>query len=182
MDIESTSPETKKVTDRKVLYLRNSVLRNIAVLALVLGTAVSGTAQKYDQKKDSEIVTKDGVDYLRIETKGCGFTPDCAHHVYDAEGKKIIIVMIESFKDPAAVNQSNRDGNVSFSTYLFPTLDKKAEYVYVRAKADKLTKDIDRNDLIQDGLLNEEAVNEFILVNGMKFSQQRDGIIRVISR
>lgn len=46
----------------------------------------------------------------------------------------------------------------------------------------KLAKDIDSNELIRDGVLNEEAVNEFVLVNGMKFSQQRDGIIRVISR
>lgn len=128
------------------------------------------------------MVTKDGADYMRIETKGCGFGQTCAHHVYDAAGNKVIIVTIESFKDPAAVNQSNPNGNVFFGTYIFPTLNQKAEYAYARGKAAKLAKDIDSNELIRDGVLNEEAVNEFVLVNGMKFSQQRDGIIRVISR
>ncbi|HNI04118.1 MAG TPA: hypothetical protein PL010_05755 [Flavobacteriales bacterium] len=145
---------------------------------MVLPTA----AQKYDQKKGSEMVTKDGVDFLRIETKGCGFSPMCSFNVYDAEGNKVIIVTVENFKDPAAVNQSNPEGIVRFSTYSFPTLDKQAEYAMFRIKAEKVAKEIDSNELILDGKLNEEAVNAFVLVHGMKFSQQRESIIRVISR
>lgn len=157
-------------------------VRPLIALVLLLGAVVPATAQKYDQAKDSDMVTKDGKDYLKVETKGCGFDATCTHYVYDATGTKVIIVTIDSFKDPAEVKQSNPNGNVTFSTYIFPTLDKRAEYAYVRGKAEKLVKDIDSNDLIIDGLLNEEAVNEFVLINGMRFSQQRDGVIRVISR
>lgn len=157
-------------------------IRALIALLLLLVVAAPATAQKYDQKKGSDMVTKDGVDFLKIETKGCGFGQTCAFNVYDAQGNKVIIVTMESFKDPAAVNQSNTDGNVYFSTYIFPTLNSKAEYAYVRGKAEKLAKDIDSNELIRNGMLNEESVNEFVLVNGMKFSHQRDGVIRVISR
>jgi hypothetical protein len=157
-------------------------IRALIPLILFLGLIVPATAQKYEQAKDSDMVTKDGKDYLKVETKGCGFDATCTHYVYDAAGTKVIIVTIDSFKDPAEVKQSNPNGNVTFSTYIFPTLDKRAEYAYVRGKAEKLVKDIDSNDLIIDGLLNEEAVNEFVLINGMRFSQQRDGVIRVISR
>jgi len=184
--VQSMSTKTAIRTKKEIIdplhRFRLCCVRSFIALLLLLGAALPATAQKYDQKKDSDMVTKDGADYMRIETKGCGFGQTCAHHVYDAAGNKVIIVTIESFKDPAEVKQSNPSGNVTFSTYIFPTLDKKAEYAYVRAKAEKLAKDIDSNELIQDGLLNEEAVNEFVLVNGMKFSQQRDGIIRVISR
>jgi len=165
-----------------VSRLRLVRIRALIPLILFLGLASPVSAQKYDQKKGSDMVTKDGVDFLKIETKGCGFGQTCAFNVYDAQGNKAIIVTMESFKDPAAVNQSNTDGNVYFSTYIFPTLNTKAEYAYVRGKAEKLAKDIDSNELIRDGMLNEEAVNEFVLVNGMKFSHQRDGVIRVISR
>jgi len=157
-------------------------LRAVIPLFLILGAATTSTAQKYEQKKGSDMVTKDGKEFLRMETKGCGFGQPCTFHVYDAAGTKVIIITMESFKDPAEVGPNDREGWVYFSTYYFPTLDKKAEYAFVRSKADKLAKDIDSNGLFQDGFLNMEAVNEFVLVNGTKFSQRRDNIIRVISR
>jgi hypothetical protein len=181
MAIENATHTLQRMFESVSRFQRVSVRALIALL-LLLVAATPTTAQKYDQKKGSDMVTKNGVDFLKIETKGCGFGQTCAFNVYDAQGNKVIIVTMESFKDPAAVNQSNTDGNVFFSTYIFPTLNTKAEYAYVRGKAEKLAKDIDSNELIRDGMLNEEAVNEFVLVNGMKFSHQRDGVIRVISR
>lgn len=181
MPIIRSNSETNRIidpADRVSLIC----VRHLLLWLFFLGLAVPATAQKYDQAKDSDMVTKDGKDYLKVETKGCGFDATCTHYVYDAAGAKVIIVTIDSFKDPAEVKQSNPNGNVTFSTYIFPTLDKRAEYAYVRGKAEKLVKDIDSNDLINEGLLNEEAVNEFVLINGMRFSQQRDGVIRVISR
>lgn len=162
--------------------VRAITLRHLVPLLLVFGMTMPTMAQKYEQKKGSDMVTKNGVDYLRIETKGCGFGQPCTFHVFDATGQKVIIITMESFKDPAEVGPNDRDGQVYFSTYHFPTLDKKAEYASVRSKAEKLAKDIDSNGLFNDGILNEEAVNEFVLVNGSKFSQRRDNIIRVISR
>ncbi len=181
MAIESATCTMKEIID-PAHWFRLVCVRYLMPLIFFLGVVVPSSAQKYDQKKYSDIVTKDGVDYLKIETKGCGFGQQCAFHIYDAAGTKVIIVTMESFEDPAAVSKSDPEGTVRFSTYIFPTLEKKAEYAYVRGKAHKLVKDIDSNELIRDGMLNEEAVNEFVLVNGMKFSQQRDGIIRVISR
>lgn len=179
----TTTTATRTITDiARPVHGPWSVRPSLLSLLLALGTAIPANAQKYDQAKDSDMVTKDGVDFLRIATQGCGFGAICSHTVYDAAGNKVIIVTVESFKDPAAVNQSNPNGNVSFSTYTFPTLSKQAEYPYVRAKAKKVAMDIDSNELIRDGKLNEEAVNTFVLVNGMKFSQQRESIIRVISR
>ena len=105
----------------------------------------------------------------------------CSFNIYDADGDRVIIVTMESFKDPAAVNQSNPEGYVRYSTYVFPTLDQKAEYAIVRSKPEKLVKDIDNNTLIEGGKLSSESVNEFVLVNGSKFSEQRSQIIRVIT-
>ncbi len=156
--------------------------RALAIGLLLLCASAPAFAQKFNQEKGSDMVTKDGAEYVRIETKGCGFGQLCSFNVLDATGNKVIIITMESFKDPATVMPSNPDGMVHFSTYTFPTLEKKAEYAYVRGKAVKLARDLDANDLIQNGTLNEKAANEFILVNGTKFSQQRESIIRVISR
>ena len=181
MPIIRSNSETNRIidpTDRFSLIC----VQHLLLWLFFLGVEVPATAQKYDQEKDSDMVTKDGVDHMRVETKGCGFGQTCAFNIYDSAGNKVIIVTMESFVDPAAVSQSNTKGTVNFSTYIFPTLNIKAEYAYVRGKAVKLAKDVDSNELMRDGMLNEEAVNEFVLVNGMKFSHQRDGVIRVISR
>lgn len=151
------------------------------VLSVMVGLPLLTSAQKYKYDKKAEVVSKDGAAYLKVEKKGCGIGQLCSFNVYDDAGNKIMIVTMESFKDPAAVNQSNPEGYVRYSTYVFPTLDQKAEYAIVRSKPEKLVKDIDNNALIKEGKLNEESVNEFVLVNGSKFSEQRSQIIRVIT-
>ena len=153
----------------------------LSLFVLFGSDAIAQKKDKYKYDEKTEMVSKNGSDYAKVTRRGCGFNAECIMSVFDAAGEKAIIVSMHSYVDPAAKSSSNPKGNVYYAEYLFPKLEKRAEYNMVRNKPDKLMKDIDKNGLMKDGKLDQAAAEEFVMIHGMKFSQERDRIIKVIT-
>lgn len=132
------------------------------------------TAQKVEVDKAHRL-TVDGQLYAFIEKDGCGFgSPTCGFTVQDSSGKKVLVIRLEEFNDLAERKPSNTQGRVTYLSFVFLESKQKAEIGLFSLKTEKVAKMIVKNELFKDGKLNQEAVDNFVLINGTPFSKRRE--------
>lgn len=128
-------------------------------------------SQNVDFDKKTKLVLVDGNPSFKIEKTDCGFgMVECHFDIFDSTGKKQIRINFREFNSPVEVSQSNPKGNVTYFEYIFLESRQKAEVNFYNLKELKLAKDIVKNGLMKNGMLNKDAVDEFVLVHGTPFS------------
>jgi hypothetical protein len=147
-------------------------MKNLLLLSLILiPSFLSAQKPKYDEK--TRIVSLDGKDQFKLDRTGCGFgMVDCHYDVYDLEDKKLFRINFREFNSPVEVSSSNPKGRVTYFEFVFLASRQKAEVEEAGLKQERVAKLILANNLVRDGKLNELAVDEFILVNGTRFSER----------
>jgi hypothetical protein len=130
-------------------------------------------AQKVKHNDKTNEMTADGVTVFKIERTGCGFAmSDCHFDVYDMEGNKVLRVNYREFKSPVERNASNPEGIVRYYEFIFLKSGKKAEIGHMGMKEEKVAKSIIKNKLFAEGKLDDKAVDEFVLVQGTRYSER----------
>jgi len=110
---------------------------------------------------------------FKIEQTGCGlFDVECSSDIYDKDGKKVLLVVLDNYKSPMEVRRSNPEGKVPFYKFVFLDSQEKAEVKYLGTKAEKIAKFIASNKLFKDGKLDKQKAKEFVLRYGQSFSKK----------
>lgn len=154
-------------------------MKRIFVLLLVLsGTFYSGFAQK--QKEDKfEINKKDQTFYFGtqplfkfVELKTNPGYPN--YYFTTLEGEKLLLLSLKSFNSLKKVSKSNPNGKVTYYEITFLTDDKPSCEISYRALK-SIGKTIYERGLIKEGKLNIEEIELFVIENGTRYSDERDG-------
>lgn len=128
-------------------------------------------AQKPTYDKKTNEVTSEGEHVFNI-IRTCEYGQNCRFEVFDLSGKKVMRINYLSFNSPVEVTKNNPKGTVNYLEFIFIESEKKAEYSFAPIHPKRVAAIILSNKLIQNGELNQEAMDEFILVNGTRFSER----------
>ena len=147
---------------------------SILICLVALGASAQKEKVEVDYDKKAGIVTVNESPVFKvIEEKSSAFPGMRDYTIESLDGKKLMILIYNSYKDYHEVSQYNKDGSVSYYEVAFLNENKdKAEIRYNLFKS--IMKLIYTNDLIKDGKLDKEAVDVFVMKNGSKFSELRD--------
>lgn len=140
-------------------------------LFILLTSITSLLAQKPKYDKKTNEVSVEGEHVFNI-IRTCDFGQNCRFDVYDLAEERVMRINFLSFKSPVEVSSSNPTGNVDYLEFIFLESGKKAEYSIAPIHPKRVAAIIVSNNLIEEGKLNEEAVDEFILTNGTRFSER----------
>jgi uncharacterized Fe-S cluster protein YjdI len=145
-------------------------MKILLISTLLLFTSVL-YAQKPEYDKKTNKVTLEEVHLFDLE-RICDHGTNCRFEIFDLSGKKIIRINYKSFNSIVERSKSNPEGTVRYLQFIFLESGQKAEYDSSVIKQKRVANVIVTNKLIQDGVLNVEAMDEFILVNGTEFSER----------
>jgi hypothetical protein len=141
----------------------------ILIIILTSTSVLFAQKPKYDKKTNEVSVAGEHV-FNIIRT--CYNGQDCYFDVFDLSGKKVIRINFLSFRSPVEVTNNNPTGNVDYLEFIFLDSGKKAESSIAPFHPKRVAAIIVNNNLIINGELNEEAMDEFILTNGTRFSER----------
>lgn len=150
------------------------VIMKYLLLLLFFSIPFLSQAQKVKYDKKTEQVTIDGKASFKIERHNIKIGEADRHFiVLDKNGKRIIRVSIDSYQSTSEINQGNPDGSVAYSTFIFFDSEQRTEMRYA-AVGKWIAKQLVKNNIMVDGLINQEAVDEFVLIHGKnKYSSRR---------
>lgn len=146
-------------------------MKHLLFTAMLLLVSGSILAQKTTHDKKTNEVAVDGEHVFNL-VRTCDNGQNCRFDVFDLSGKKVIRINFLSFKSPVEITKSNPNGTVNYLEFIFLDSERKAEYSVAPIHPKRVAAIIVNNQLIQDGVLNEAAMNEFILTNGTRFSER----------
>lgn len=141
-----------------------------ALLIALVGIATTAFGQKQKITVDNDIIYVDGVEYAMLEKSGLGAP---VYTVKSMTGTVLMNWQFNDFNDPREVSNSNTQGRVCYFQVTFLGDKQQCEINPPMATTKGIAKCIVENDLVKDNAINQEAENNFVLVNGMKFSAQR---------
>ena len=143
----------------------------VTTIALAL-LPILGFAQEVKFDKKTNIVTA-GENSFRLMRENCGFGGvDCHYDVFDKDNKKVMVINFRDYNSPTEISAGNPKGHVVYSEYVFLETKQKAEVEYFYIKHAKLAKYIIQNKLIVNGLLDNKAVEEFVVSKGTPFKER----------
>ncbi|CAN5917299.1 hypothetical protein BH11BAC7_BH11BAC7_14960 [soil metagenome] len=147
-------------------------MKKYCVLILLFLTAtLTVSAQKQKITLDDDTIMVDGQQYGILEKKmGVGFH----YTVRSMDGKELMYLLFLEFNDPSEINSANPKGNVPYFEVTFLGSGKKCEIPTATKKG--LAKMIVENNLLKGNDVDAEAEKRFILINGTKFSEQKQSL------
>lgn len=131
---------------------------------------INAFAQKIEFDKKTRIATLENEFVCKIIKKK---TSVYTLKILDKNDEEQIKVILRSYKDPMEISKSNPEGTVRYAEYIFINSGERAESSKSFWKAKKMAKFIHKSELFKDGMLNDEAVKDFVLENGMEYSKNR---------
>jgi hypothetical protein len=145
-------------------------MKQILILALaVLCMKVNAFAQKQKITVDDDTIKVNGISYAVIEKKS-GLAFD--FRIKSLQGKDLINFQFQEFNNPNKANQSNPKGRVTYFEVSFMNDGQKCEVQSVGSKKG-VAKMVVENNLIKNNEVDTEGENSFVMINGMKFSQEK---------
>lgn len=152
-------------------------MKHIALLILAVAPLFVSAQDKTDKKdkkdKNTFSYVQDGNVLFTVNREDCGFnSADCHFDVLDKDNNRVIRITPSDFKAKSEVSASNPDGTVRYFQYAFLGTEQIAESKATYIKPEKLADYIFKQHLFPEGVLDTKAVDEFILINGMKFSER----------
>lgn len=94
------------------------------------------------------------------------------YYFRNSDGKLLIVFKYITYKHPSLVTSSNTSGSESYYEIKFfsePVMESECNYVFLKS----LVKRVFDSQLIVNGQLNMEKVNEFVVINGNNYSRRR---------
>jgi len=148
----------------------------LSILICLVALGASAQKEKVDvdyDKKTGVVTVNEAPVFKVVEERSSTFPGMKDYTIESLEGKKLMILIFNSYKDYHEVSQYNKDGSVSYYEIAF--LNENKDKAEIRQNFFKsIMKLIYTNDLIKDGKLDKEAVDVFVMKNGNKFSELRD--------
>lgn len=121
---------------------------------------------------DEDTIKVDGKPYAILEkSSGLGFD----FTVKSMAGTELFFMQFLDFNNPSKVNSSNKTGRVTYFEITFFNDKQKCEVDNTGGKK-SVAKFIVEKNLVVDGAVNQEAENKLVLINGMKFSEERKSL------
>ncbi|WP_343603920.1 hypothetical protein [Fluviicola sp.] len=140
----------------------------LLLLTLSISSLVFSQKQKVTIDKDT--IRVDEAPYAIIEKKGGGAP---VYTIKSMNGTVLMNWQFLDFNNPNRVNKSNPNGRVTYYQVTFFN-DKQQCEISPRMPTEKgVAKCIVENQLIKDGAIDQEAENNFVLIYGMKFSEEK---------
>ncbi len=134
-------------------------------------------------KIEGEKVTVDGADFALMEKDGCGtFSPNCNYTFKNLQGKPVLVIKRGIENVPSEVSPANPDGGIVYLDFNFLNSKQKGQLSRVRLKTEKIIERIVKAHLFKDGDLDEEAANNFVLINPLVYGiPKKEVIIQEVS-
>ena len=149
-------------------------MRNLVVIVAMLFT-IAAEAQKVEVKNDKIVV--DGKEIAAIEKQGCGaINPDCTYYIRNSEGKTLITIVEMQFNDPSESTSGNPDGRIRYLRFSFADGKGVAEVsnpAMLNTKPKDVAPLIVKAQLIKDGELDENEVQNFVQAHGTRYSDRQ---------
>ena len=145
-------------------------MKNLVLLAFMVCAFSTAFSQKKKVTVDGDTIKVDGASYAII-LKKTPATP--IYTIKSMNGEPLMSWQFLDFNDPREVNNSNPKGRVTYFQVTF-FKDKQQCEISPNMPTEKgVAKCIVENELIKEGAIDQDAENNFVLVNGMKFSEQK---------
>lgn len=126
-------------------------------------------AQKQKITVDEDTIKVDGTSYAIIEKKS-GMVYDFT--IKSMSGTPLMYWQFQEFNNPNKVSSSNPHGRVTYFQVTFFNDKQQCEANPVATKKG-IAKMIVESELISNQLINQEAENNFVLIQGSKFSDEK---------
>lgn len=141
------------------------------ILILFLGASYLTFSQEVEFNKKTNTASINGVDVFIIEDANFG----SESIVKDLDGKKLAIFTAESYSDPSEITSANPKGTVSYMKVVFLTeaIDKCEISSAGVGLRKNLAKHLIENEIIKGGLLNLDAVKQYVAIHGSEYSERR---------
>lgn len=145
-------------------------MKNLLLLALMTITSSLAFSQKKKVEIEGDTIKVNGESYALIFKK----TPAApVYTIKSLAGTPLMNWQFLDFNDPREANNSNPKGRVTYFQVTFYNDKQQCEINPNMANYKSVAKCIVENELIKDGAIDQEAENNFVLVNGKKFSEQQ---------
>lgn len=139
------------------------------ILLLTITCSTAAFAQKQKITVDDDTLKVDGAPYCVLDkSPGLGFD----FTVKSLEGAELFFLQFQEYNNPTKVSNSNPNGRVTYFEVTFFNDRQKCEIDHEGSKK-AIAKWIVQNDLVKNGAVNQEAENKAVLINGMKYSEER---------
>ena len=146
-----------------------------AIILVTLFISYAGFSQKIKIKKGQ--VSVDGVDMLYVKPDGA-MTTEVSYYFIENDEEFLFTTYLD-YADPSKVSSGNPEGKVRYIEMNFIGLNKKFE-ISTRGRK-KVVEFLLENGVIENGQLNEEAVEKLVQKYGMRFSEQnKNGNVNII--
>lgn len=146
----------------------------LASLFILIATISFGQKSKIDVKKD--VISVNGTPVFQLVN-----TPDLqGFFLKDLNDKKLAVFNMLTYYDRSRVNDANPKGSVSYFdvTFMNDAMDKCEMRVLGLRK--NLAAYLLEYDVIKDGQLNPDGVQQFIKIHGTKFSDEKNRSTTII--
>lgn len=146
-------------------------MKNLLVLALIVcAFSTNSFSQKKKVEIDGDTIKVNGAAYALIFRK----TPAApVYTIKSLDGTPLMNWQFLDFNDPREVSNSNPKGRVTYFQVTFYNDKQQCEINPNMSNYKSVAKCIVDNELIKDGAIDQEVENNFVLVHGMKFSEQK---------
>ncbi|WP_341903317.1 hypothetical protein [Fluviicola taffensis] len=145
-------------------------MKNILLLALMICISSLAFSQKKKVEIEGDTIKVNGAAYALIFRKTPA-TP--VYTIKSLDGTPLMNWQFQDFNDPREVSNSNSKGRVTYFQVTFYNDKQQCEINPSMATYKSVAKCIVDNELIKDGTIDQEAENNFVLINGKKFSEQQ---------
>ncbi len=144
-------------------------MKTLLISISILCTQVS-FAQKQKITLDDDTIKVNGISYALIEkSSGMSFN----FRIKSLEGKDLINFQFQEYNNPNKVQSSNPKGRVTYYEVSFLNDGQKCETSSPGTKKG-VAKMVVENNLVKEKEVNYEGENSFVMINGMKFSEERN--------
>ena len=139
-------------------------MNNVLLLALMICTSSLAFSQKKKVEIEGDTIKVDGAPYALIIRKAISMP---VYIVQSLDGTPLMNWQYLDFTDVRS------DRRVTYFQVTFYTDKQQCEINPGMATFKAVAKCIVENDLIKNGTIDQEAENNFVLINGKKFSEQQ---------
>jgi hypothetical protein len=137
------------------------------VFTLSIFFVFAANAQKVTFNEDTVLVDE-VPQFILIKGKGMSFD----FSVKNLKGEDLFFMQFLDFNNPNKISNANPKGRVTYFEFTFFNDKQKCEHIGASTKKG-IAKLIVEQNLVKDQQVNQEAENKFVLINGMKFSEEK---------
>ncbi len=95
------------------------------------------------------------------------------------DGKQIAFLQFNDFYDSKEISSGNPKGRVTYFDITFLDSGTKCEMKNVGMKK-QIAKYLYESEIIRDNVVNEKAIQDFVLIHGTKFTEQKKNSTTII--